>query len=62
MINATLPKKAWTLNIAAEEGTKEDAYKCVYVSKTREGGRGASVSLSLPDALDSSHADIVNET
>lgn len=27
MINATLPKKAWTLNIAAEEGSVEDAYK-----------------------------------
>lgn len=27
MISATLPKKAWTLNIAAEEGSTEDAYK-----------------------------------
>lgn len=27
MINATLPKKAWTLNLGAEEGSVEDSYR-----------------------------------
>jgi len=27
LINATLPKKAWTLNIGAQEGSEEDAYR-----------------------------------
>ena len=27
IINATLPKEAWTLNVGAEEGSEEDVYR-----------------------------------
>jgi hypothetical protein len=29
MINTTLPKEAWTLNVGAEEGSEEDVYRCM---------------------------------